>query len=443
VKGGTLVIFADAADYTIGQRRQFTKSTMLIDAAASEVNFHEQLRHYGIDWKPKLLADAMQDAYRPRNMAQPQEYLAVTEQTLFGQRPMAKTYPYFFHAVNRDWSAVADQLARDPATGEIDKVAADSYRHFLPGMPSDEFLFTSFKEKAGRGPGFYWPTWVGLREKAGGEADLPEGVAGKVLLWSSPLTLVEDPPQSLDPFGYGDAQARDQAYRKFVGKLNERLTAEPRQQAPLMAEVRGTFTSFFQNRERPLRPSELKEAEAKKAAAAANGEQNGDEQAAKEDADKPPAEPIGPEPPPAADGSTGESPTEADKVTRGERKGRIVIVGDSDFIRDDFVSGNYAQMGGPYSVLGGAFFSNMLDWLAEDSDLVALQSRVPTDRTMKFVEDAPPGTDPRAVEQALSSKTSALRLLNILLPIVLLAVFGLLVFLLRRAQKRSFLESMA
>ena len=50
--------------------------------------------------------------------------------------------------------------------------------------------------------------------------------------------------------------------------------------------------------------------------------------------------------------------------------------------------------------------------------------------------------DPRLAEQTLASKTRWLRGLNIVLPGALLALFGLLVLLARRAQKRAFLESL-
>ena len=72
---------------------------------------------------------------------------------------------------------------------------------------------------------------------------------------------------------------------------------------------------------------------------------------------------------------------------------------------------------------------------------VELQSRATTDRTMKFVDEPAPGTDPRVAEQQLADKTLMLRGFNIVAPILLLSAFGLLVFLMRRGQKRSFLES--
>ena len=121
-------------------------------------------------------------------------------------------------------------------------------------MPTDDFLFQAFR-KLQRGPGFYWPTWVGLARRAGGALDLPSGVDGRVLMWSSPLALVEDPPQVLNPLGQDPGQfaaVSEQFYRERA----DRLLAEPRQQAPLMCEVKGKFQSFFAGRDRPLRRAE-------------------------------------------------------------------------------------------------------------------------------------------------------------------------------------------
>lgn len=60
--------------------------------------------------------------------------------------------------------------------------------------------------------------------------------------------------------------------------------------------------------------------------------------------------------------------------------GRIVVIGDSDFLRDDFVRGEYQQIGGPASLYGALFFGVMLDWLSQDSDLMSLYAHQPIDR---------------------------------------------------------------
>jgi ABC-type uncharacterized transport system involved in gliding motility auxiliary subunit len=440
VRGGTLVVFADAAEYAIGQNRMFTKMPLALDAAGSQKKLIEQLSSYGIDWKPKVLADMSPEAYMPKDRLQgAQEYLSLPPSGGYGLYQVVP-YPYFFHAVSRDWSAVAEKFAE--TDGKVDDAVAAQYRKdFVAGMPSDEFLFKTFKQ-IGRGPGFYWPTWVGLREKAGGVLDLPEGITGKVLLWSSPAMLAEDPPQSLDPLGQGDMQRRNEQYTKFQMKLAERYKAEPRRQAPLMVDVRGRFTSYFADAERPKRPSEIKEEEARKAADAKAAEQP-KEGEKPEDAQDAPKDIVGPEAPKPADAEVAKAPPGADMQKQGDKPGRIVVVGDSDFLRDDFVQNTYVQAGGPLSRFGPAFFGQMLDWLAEDRDLVALQSRIPVDRTLTFVDTSgAPSTDPRKAEQALVSKTRWLRGLNIALPAVLLALFGFVVMAIRRAQKRSFLESL-
>lgn len=446
VGGGTLVVFADAAEYAIGEQRMFSKIPMALDASGSEHPFARQLEHYGLDWRPQLLADMAQPAQAALDpLRQPSENYAVVQQNAMGYRqavPVA--YPYFFHAVHTRWADVADQLARDPE-GQVDEALAKRYREtFVPGMPADDFLFQVF-HKLNRGPGFYWPTWVGLRQRAGGAVDLPEGVAGRVLLWSSPAVLVEEPPQNLDPVGRDPRQMR-QTLDAFVQKLNERMRAEPRQQAPLMVEVKGRFTSFFAGKDRPKRPSEIKEEEARReadaaaAAAAAAGETppKPDEQPDQ------PAEPAaGPEPPPA-DTKPDATPPERAMRTAAEKPGRIVMIGDATFLQDDVIRGDYAQIGGPFSgQLAMPFFAQLLDWLSEDQDLVALQSRAPADRTLKLVEPpTSPNADPRLAEQTLRRKTQWLLALNIVLPCALLALFGAVVLLVRRSQKRAFLASL-
>jgi len=439
LRGGNLVIFADAVEYAVGPQRMFTRIPFQLDAAGSERKFQEQLLHYGIDWRQKLVADMSPQAFTPRDRMQAaQEYLALPQQTPWGRSYTPVTYPYFFHAVGGDWKTTADEVARLKHGDQPNAAIADQYRQqFQPGMPSDEFLFKVFKQ-FGRGPGFYWPTWVGLRQKAGYALDLPEGVTGKVLLWSSPLALVEEAPQSVDPLGRDlrDMQRVNDQFAKFAQKLEERKRTEPAQQAPLMVDVRGNFRSFFAGGERPKRPSEIKEAEANKAAAD-EGEKPADADVAKAD------DPIGPLPPKDAaseDEAASKAPPELDMLAASERPGRIVVLGDADFLRDDLVQGAYAEAGGPVSIFARVFFAQLLDWLAEDRDLVALQSRVPEDRTLQFVDTAV-GTslDPRVAEQNLARKTRWLRALNIALPGTLLAAFGLAIYFLRRAQKRAFL----
>ncbi len=432
VRGGTLVAFVDAAEYGIGPRRNLTYIPVGIDAPGTKKRFVDQLAHYGVDWRPKVLADLSQEAFVPRDRRiAPFEYLARLQQGPLGPQFDWVPYPYFFHAVHKDWRLASDELARD-ASGTVDTPKAQRFRElFAPGLPSQEFLFDSFRQLQ-RGPGFYWPTWVGLRQRVGaGGDDLPDGVTGRVLLWSSPRTLVEDPPVQVDPLGQGDPRQQQDHFNRFLARFNERLLAEPRQQAPLMVEVSGRFTSFFADAAPPRRPSQIKEDEARQAAAAAKAS----------GAEGQPGE-LGPTPAPDRDPAAAGA-AEPAPLARGERPGRLVVVGDADFLRDDFVNGTYRQAGGPVSILAGVFFLQLLDWLAGDRDLVALQSRLPVDRTLQLVAAQNTGIDVRAAEQALLQKTQWLRGVNWLVPPLLLAGFGLVLFGLRRAQKQRFLRSVS
>lgn len=428
MNGGTLVVFADAAEYQIDPQRTFKKVPFALDAKESSVSFVQQLSHYGIDWQPRLVADMHEIAYKP-NFALAQEYFAVAMRGGAGRAhftPVA--YPYFLHAVNYDWSLSADQLAVD-ANQKIDERLAAQYRKTLvPGMPSDDFLFRGFKKSWNRGPGFYWPTWVGLRQRAGGVLDLPEGIDGRVLLWTSPLALVEDPPAGLNPIGLNEGMMSVELER-FLNGLRDRVLAEPRQQVPLMVEVQGEFESFFVGKQVPKRPSQA--------------DDEGEDPKEGEEPEEPPkVDPNGPQPAPPEQQPVDHS--EAAMKSSSTKPGRIVVVGDATFLRDDVLGGDYTQIGGPDSgATAMPFFAQMLDWLSDDRDLVDLQSRVPADRTLALVEpSAKANEDPRDVEQALRSKTARLVALNVMLPCLLLLAFGLLVWRVRRNQKRAFLASL-
>lgn len=431
LRGGTLVVLADVADYAIGQKRACTRMPVTFDEKGSEFPFREQLRHYGIDLKEQIIADLDQRAWAPLNGVE-----SFGLPTQFGVQPLPKGYPYFFHASAYDWKREASRLAMR-GNQRDDAAMADYEKRFRPGIDTDEFLFQAFK-KFGRSQCFYWPCWTDLRRRSDGP-DLPTGVEGKVLLWSSPSALVEVPPASLDPFGGADVRDRGQKYGEFVQKFDERLRSEPRLQAPLMVDLKGSFPSFFAGKPRPKRPAEIKEEEAKKkadeekAAAAKNGEKP-----AEVAADKPVQGP----PAPKADGEAESAQKEAEPLVAAKAPGRIVMIGDSDFLRDDFVRGEYQQLGGPASLYGGLFFGVLLDWLSQDQDLVALYSHQPVDRKIELIPaEAGKMEDPRDSEKRLRSKANWLIGWNIALPCGLLLLLGALVWMSRRAQKRAFLAS--
>jgi ABC-type uncharacterized transport system involved in gliding motility auxiliary subunit len=465
MRGGTLVVFADVVDYAIGPKRTFVAMPFALDDKQSELKFRDQLRCYGVDLKEQIVADVERNATSP--IISPAETFGIPTQ--LGVQSLTFGYPYFFHPVMYDWKNEADRYAtrnnqRDDAT------AAEFKKRFRPGVDTDEFLFTGFKQFH-RGPCFYWPCWTDLRRR--GEAvDLPAGVEGKVLLWSSPLALVETPPRSLDPFGGADPAARGVKYQEFVQKLNERLNSEPRQQAPLMVDLHGTFPSFFEGKARPKRPAEIKEEEAKKKAEeekqkaeeeakkqAEAPKEDGPKEVGKEpakDEAKPEVKPDGPTPqkqgpePPKKGGDKAKDkdqppppvPPEAEQLTKAKAPGRIIVVGDADFLRDDFVRQDYAQLGGPVSVTAGLFFGTMLDWLSRDSDLVALYARQPVDRKLQLI-DTDPGKmeNPQDAERHQRTKSNLLIALVVAIPCLLVLAFGTVVWLARRAQKQAFLAA--
>lgn len=455
MRGGNLVAFVDAVDYQIGEQRAFNRLPLQFDAQASSHRFLDQLLHYGIEVRPKVVVDMAPEAQQPRDpLRLPMEYFTVVRPGPTGQPQAVWTrYPYFFHPIAFDWSQAATRLATDQTTGSVDAQLAEQYRRrFRPGIDSAEFLWNPFKQ-LGRGPGFYWPCPVDLRRK-NGEPDLPPGVTGEVMLWSSPLSFTEDPPPNANPVGSGDPQSQNQVYQRFMQNLMQRYQTEPRQQTPLMAQVQGVFDSWFAGKERPRRPAEIKAEAARKAEAERREQerqQQGEDplqQPVREQPDpQPPTEPeIGPPAPPKeqlqdADLDAPPVEPEPDPIARGTAPGRIVVVGDSDFLRDDLVRGDHAQRGGPYSLLGAAFWLSLLDWLAQDRDLLALQSRAPVDRALRFVEPEPGAVPGLEQERRVQRKIARVLWLNVLVPPALLALIGFGVFLLRRSQKRSFLES--
>ena len=57
MRGGTMVVLADVVDYSIGQKRTFSRTPMALDEKGSEWSFREQLLCYGIDLKDQIVAD--------------------------------------------------------------------------------------------------------------------------------------------------------------------------------------------------------------------------------------------------------------------------------------------------------------------------------------------------------------------------------------------------
>ncbi len=433
MRGGTLVLFSDVADYGLQPNRQCNKVQMALDAKDSEHKWQEQLLHYGIDQPGQIVADLAPQAGQAYNpMGGGYEYLGLPMQ-MGMVRQVA--YPYFFHAVDGDWSQpqIANKLAS--SSGKLDEEQAAYFRRTLrPGIDTDEFLFKTFRQFK-RGPGFYWPCLMRLRGN-GAQTTLPDGVNGRVLLWSSPLTIIEDPQASLNALMGRDLQSQALANAAFNQKLQQRLQSEPRRQAPLMMELSGTFSSFFAGKQRPKKASELKEEEDRKRA-----EEAADKPVDGNQAKEPEVGPPLPKPDASAD-ALAKAPADPEMLQQVAGNARIVAFADSDFVRDDFTRGLYRQQGGPNSIFGAAFFPMLLDWLSQDSDLVALQSRLPKDRKISLLGDQLIDTgDRRDAEKQLRTTRSSLVVANVAGPCAVMLALGLFVLFSRRAQKRRFLEA--
>ena len=81
---------------------------------------------------------------------------------------------------------------------------------------------------------------------------------------------------------------------------------------------------------------------------------------------------VKPEGIPSAEAKPGEKPPEEKKGE--EKEARMAVVGDSDFVKNRYynLSGN------------GNFFLNIVNWLTEESDLISIQPRTQTPRTIQL-----------------------------------------------------------
>ena len=406
MRGGNLVVFADTDDYSVEAEKMYNRRVIAYDAKDSKSKFLEQLESYGIDVGTTVLLDNLTEAREPMMMV---------VQTGFGQAMQQVPYPYWFHPTQLDYADYAEKIATD-AQGQVDESLAEQYaKSFLPGVDPDlKGLGT---------PGMFWPCPIGLAE------EMPAGVEGRILLRTSPFALETEPPQTLSPFNrVRQPLQQREALNKFFIEIQGRISTEPRRQYGLMAEARGTFSSFFEGKEIPLSPAAQKakeEAEKKKAEAEGDPLDEGE---------------MGPEPP--IDEGEPEPEPDPDPVFAGTAPGRVVAIGDSDFLRDDLVTGQFQQAGGPVSRTGPTFFLNLLDWLAEDQDLFELRNKLGIDRTLKLLtEEEQAGEDLVGISEKLRDKHFWVRVLNVTLPLALLLGFGALVFARRRTAKRSFLKS--
>lgn len=445
MRGGKLVVFADnSAELEITPDKYIKANTVGFDAPGSQTRFGQQLLHYGIEVQDRIVGDGVRHAHQIFHTVQ------LNPNT---QKPVF--YPIFnpfcLEPINLDWSEKAADFSPGP-NGEVDEVQAAQYRKlFKPGVNPDHKL-TEVLTRGGSQmfvPGMFWPCPVDL-------ATVPDGAEGTVLLRTSPLGFTEASNVQLDPFnGAQQGQIRGQNLQRWEQARGLSVPRTNPSQIPLAAIVSGKFTSFFADKEIPLRPQEkvaAKKKDTKDPLADDWGEEGGEKK------EEQPA-PIVEKP----------EPSNETKLSASTKPGLVLVIGDSDMLRDDFIMGAYAQppqsaMNTPLPLFGPCdkginiqaqrpqdrggsravgFFKSILDWLAEDRDLLELEARNVVDRTLKFAElDAAAGETQEEFVERLESTQGSIRLWMVTLPILSLLGFGFLLFAKRSVEKRRFLSSL-
>ena len=145
-------------------------------------------------------------------------------------------------------------------------------------------------------------------------------------------------------------------------------------------------------------------------------------------------------PPAPAEAVEEDKDKDPDPIFKATAAGRLIVIGDSDFIRDDLTRQEYGQAGGPVSRFGLAFFGNLVDEIAGDSDLLALRNKSVPDRRINFVEGGIE-TDPAQLDEQVRTAGDFWRWFNIVGPFGAIMVIWLVSGLRRRARKQSFLAS--
>jgi gliding-associated putative ABC transporter substrate-binding component GldG len=112
-----------------------------------------------------------------------------------------------------------------------------------------------------------------------------------------------------------------------------------------------------------------------------------------------------------ADTSAGAPPPPANPITSGPET-RIVLVGDGDFARDQYM-GNRDNL---------TFFANMIDYLVDDAGLITIRSKEVS---------MPP------LEQVSDGTKKTLKYANLAIPPLLVIAYGLLRWRMRKARKKA------
>jgi hypothetical protein len=450
VGGGKLVVFAASHECEIREdiQNQIRIEPVTYDDKRAKLTFTDQLAHYGAKVEERIVSDGVKEAW--------QFYAFIFQDPRTGQTGlMPLEYPYLFEALDVDWRKHAEMFARDQNNNnQVNQAEADRLRKILkPGITKDHDLIAQVL-KAGI-PGMFWPCPVNLTER------LPEDVEGQVLLRTSPLGWDEKPPREIDPFNrYRDQRGREAEYQKWVQNLGMTRQVTPPKQIGLVVHLEGKFSSFFAGKDIPERPIQKREGEAEPDPLDWDKDDKDKDKRGKEDEPAKTAkagqEPVGPMP---ADKKPAQDPDlDPPMLAKATKPGSLLVIGDADFVRDDYLAPAYSQpdpKGTPPVVVGpmpkdwqrpqraARFFMNMLAWLAEEEDLLELQKKTRTDRTLVFTKhDSASGESAKEFQQRLESVSAWIRWSNTLVPCLVLVLVGLVIVLRRRAQKRAFLASL-
>ena len=87
------------------------------------------------------------------------------------------------------------------------------------------------------------------------------------------------------------------------------------------------------------------------------------------------------------------------------------------------------------------FFKLLLDWLAEDTDLLELQTKTAPDRTIDLMGASGAAMVGQPDTEAIRERESLLKWLNVALPFGAIMVIWLVVAMRRRARKQAFVAS--
>ncbi len=437
MRGGNVLLFADAADYGFNPYQPFQRQPFQVDLQGSKLAWKQQLQGYGVDWGQHVVAEMLTP-----------ELQGEADSFLFGPdgRPNnieRKPMPYWVKVLKKDWSTWASRLTKDPTA--MAKLAKELTWGVDPSNP----VFGQSQMLS-----FYWPTDVSLTK------ELPKGITGETFLRTSPKGVAQLPPQSSSPQSANVANSL---------QLRQLANSES-SQVSLGVQVKGLFPSAFAGMKRPDRPGQDK-----------TGQDKNGGLLVPQDADKPVADPSEASKADASKTETAEQGKETvkdgvqgdaegpvfegapqpkedkpedklpPKLDKAEKQARILVIGDANFIRDDHLSGRFPQwMSQPlmrgmveslFSRQGRPLFDNLLDWMALDLDLIELRARRNVDRSLDFVGEVSPDEDQDLLKARVATKKWWIQWSNILLPVLALLGFGLLLLMKRMAEKRAFLSS--